>query len=700
MRQFFLRRPVECLFLATVSVGAAGTACDPALLAPPASSPIPIALADPAVADLLRPAPRLPVGFYDFFGELETPAGARQRVMDAGLDPNLPDSYLRLGLIHITEDLIDRGSELFHGPPLGDFFTLGNILSLGSAFGKDNIQIALDSFDPALDPDGSLSFLRDLLLTAALRPKVATTNLQITLSRPLMLGSNVFRAGSVIDTGVDVAAGELLPVGFGEGGLSCALCHSAVDPASGRELTGAPNTDLNVALFIALSPNTAAVFFQLNRADFDPMSPRFPKTGRRIIDSSGNTVQLPDPVILETAIDDFILTVPRGSFDSGPDYTSALTKIPDSWVFGEGGMGFDGGFNVGPFGGVTAFSNAVHAFEINLLSPANFSEAFAGLDPEVYLGVVLQNAPDPALRIPDDVQPTRWLAERFPRAERDVLIELPTYPGNSLLSLNGLAFSPRGERFWESMIALGAFQAALNVPPNRTEANRAALESGAVARGGRVFLDAGCAECHPPPFFTNRRIVSNEILGANTGRGASRQSLVGLLVESVVPAFDQPVPLPPDPPLITIPPNEFTTDNLTLPPGLDNPVGGYKVAGLRGIYLRAPYLHDAGVAVGRDALTVHDDGSYEIIDAASLGVPGTSRAGAPIAAAHSLRALLDRDLRQGVVGINLADPDLVRAHIDGTGHEFFVDPGAGFSFRQQSDLIDFLLALDDDPGRF
>ena len=36
-------------------------------------------------------------------------------------------------------------------------------------------------------------------------------------------------------------------------------------------------------------------------------------------------------------------------------------------------------------------------------------------------------------------------------------MELPSYPDISWFSLNGLAFSPPGEKFVESVIALGAF---------------------------------------------------------------------------------------------------------------------------------------------------------------------------------------------------------------------------------------------------
>ncbi len=682
-----------CLFAMSGLLASAGGMC-PFDAGPVAMSD------DPVIAALLAPSPRLPIGFYDYFGSLKTPGEARELVIDAGLDPDVPSHYARIGLVHITEELIEDGRDLFNTQSLGDPFTLNNILSLGGAFGMTTVETAFASFDPVQDPNGSLAFFRELVMTALLRPKVATTNLQVTLSRDLILGTQTMPAGTVIDVGADVAAGALLPVGFAGGTFSCALCHSSVDLASGQEIVGAPNLDLNIRLIIALSPNSAASFLKLNKSDFHPMDPKFPKTGRRIIDSQGQTVQLPDPTALEQAVDDFLLTVPPGVFDAANDFTSAPTRIPDSWVFGEGGMGWDGGFNVGPFGGGAAFSNAVHSLEINFLSAFHFTEVTVGLDPEVYLGVVLQNAPDPSIRIPDDVQPSLWLAENAPGAERSLLIELPTFPSSTQFSLNSLVFSPPGENFMSGVNALAAFQASLTVPPNKTPENRAALASGAVARGAEVFLRASCTECHPAPFFTNRRIVSNEIIQANSARGVARAPLEGRLVESMLPGFDQPVPLPNDPPMNMVPPNEFAADTVTLPPGLDPDVGGYKASGLLGVYLKAPYLHDAGVAVGSDAIRVRDDGSWEIVDVERIGVSGTLKASQPISAAHSLRALLDRDLRAIVTANNQADPDLVRTHTEGVGHEFFVDPTAGFTYPEQTELISFLLALDDDPGAF
>ncbi|HUN80643.1 MAG TPA: hypothetical protein VMV81_03960, partial [Phycisphaerae bacterium] len=65
------------------------------------TTPIP-ACDDPVICSLLSPAPTLPVGSYDYFGSLKTPDEARALVTAAALDPALPESYLRIGLIEIT----------------------------------------------------------------------------------------------------------------------------------------------------------------------------------------------------------------------------------------------------------------------------------------------------------------------------------------------------------------------------------------------------------------------------------------------------------------------------------------------------------------------------------------------------------------------------------------------------------------------
>lgn len=661
------------------------------------TTPIPTS-DDPVIQSLLSPAPTLPVGFYDHFGSLKSPNESRALVIAANLDPDLPDSFARIGLIKVTPELIADGRERFFNQPLGDPTSIGQIFAdTNELFAVT--PTALLPVDPADDPNGVLAFRRDFFISLLLRLRSPESNLKVRPGRDLRLGSRVFPAGSEVSTGLDIAAGETAPIGLQTGAISCAACHAAVDPMNGGVLTGAPNSDLNIGLFLALSSNTTSSFLRFNKNQIDPFDPRFPKTGRRILDSDGNPVQLPDPVSFEAAVDDLVLTIPPGGFEAAADATTAETKIPDCFVFGEGGMGWDGGFQIGPFGGVAALSSAVHAFEVNFLTAATLSRRVADLDPEIYLGLVLQNAGDPELRLPDDVKPSEWLRENYPDAERGVLVELPGYPSPSLFSLNGLVFSPPDETFMYSALALSAFQQSLTVPPNRSRANQVNLHSGAVLRGAEVFRDAGCLSCHAPPFFTDGRIIPNSEIKASPRRAKGRRIFDGILVEAVLPSFDQPVPLPTDPSFLTIPPDPSAISNLLLPPGLDNPDGGYKVIGLLGTYLKAPYLHDGSISCTLDAIHVDADGGHEVIDASGIGVPGTSLAGRAPDAGNSLRILLDRELRAILLDNNAADPTLVTNGIVGTGHEYYVDPAAGFSYSQQSDLVAFLLALDDDPGR-
>jgi hypothetical protein len=89
-----------------------------------------------------------------------------------------------------------------------------------------------------------------------------------------------------------------------------------------------------------------------------------------------------------------------------------------------------------------------------------------------------------------------------------------------------------------------------------------------------------------------------------------------------------------------------------------------------------------------------------IKDPNGLGLSGTLSQGIPADASSSLRALLDRRLRRQVIASNKANPALVLSNLDGTGHRFYVDPQAGYSIDKQTDLINFLLALDNNPGSF
>jgi hypothetical protein len=247
--------------------------------------------------------------------------------------------------------------------------------------------------------------------------------------------------------------------------------------------------------------------------------------------------------------------------------------------------------------------------------------------------------------------------------------------------------------------AMAAFQNSLLPPPNRSEANRQALAKGSVNRGAVVFRDAGCANCHAGPFYTDNRIHPIGEIRSNPARAQSHLGLNGMLVPPEIFSLDTNVPAPAGARVLAVPTTGFSATPTSLPTGI-MPDGGYKTTSLRGLYLSAPYLHDGGVAVRAGTLRFNLDGSFVVVDPQGLGLNGTLVLGINADAASSLRALLDWQLRQQVVGANVSSPALVRSNLDGKGHEFYVDPAAGFTYAQQTDLVNFLLALDDDPMRY
>jgi hypothetical protein len=647
-----------------------------------------------AISQLLAPAPKQPLGTYDYFGQLLSPQKAARLVRKQGLDPDDPDSYLKIGAVEITQQLIDRGEQIFFNRKIGDAFGLQRVFGFSEGLNLilPEIQVAIQSL--AGQPTGSLT---------------------ITLQKDISLGGQVFPAGTVINTGLDVPPNTPFPVGLlPTRNVSCALCHAAVSP-TGEILKGAPNNDLGTSLIIALSPNTAAGFARLN---FNPLDPRFrvQGTGKLILNSQEQTVQLPDPDLFEAAFDAAVLAVPSGNFESSPDGIDNTTGIPNVFTFKSGPYTAGGEFAVGPFAGLSPINNAVHSSEINLLAAAQLAESALKLDREVYLGTVLQNAADPTIRLPDGapVKPSEWLRQKVAeptQAELEDQIPAPgtgSYPNlrPSLVTFNGLIFSPDTNKpgdiasgnFLFANNAMAAWQNSLVPPSNRSPENKAALENGSVERGAKIFKQANCATCHIPPFFTDNQIHPIQEIKTNPARARSRLGLADLLVPPKLYSFDTPVPVPANATVLDIPTKGVSSSPTSLPDGL-LPKGGYKTPSLRGVYLSPPYLHDSGVAVRAGAIAV-ETGTLAIKDPTGLGLSGTLSVGIPADASSSLRALLDRRLRRQVIASNKANPALVLSNLDGTGHRFYVDPAAGYGVDQQTDLINFLLALDNNPGSF
>ena len=60
---------------------------------------------------------------------------------------------------------------------------------------------------------------------------------------------------------------------------------------------------------------------------------------------------------------------------------------------------------------------------------------------------------------------------------------------------------------------------------------------------------------------------------------------------------------------------------------------------------------------------------------------------------NSLRALIDRALRQRVIAANAMAPSLQAMHVQGTGHAFWVDAETGFTPADQEALIQYVFSL-------
>ena len=149
----------------------------------------------------------------------------------------------------------------------------------------------------------------------------------------------------------------------------------------------------------------------------------------------------------------------------------------------------------------------------------------------------------------------------------------------------------------------------------------------------------------------------------------------------VIYTFDTPVPLPRNPQPLPVPTGNLDPQQIDLAWAHNRSGGGYKVPALVGLYWSAPYLHDGGVAVGKDVNT-------------QLGLPGTVEQNILPDPANSLRALVDRDLRSRAVSANEASAALRRMNVQGVGHEYWADRHSGFSDQEQEALILYLLTFE------
>jgi hypothetical protein len=407
-----------------------------------------------------------------------------------------------LSIVEITQDLIDLGRDTFYRETFGNEVLFTDIVGV---------------------LDGPLNVSKITKAVLALKGTY-TSNLQIPLEEDITVGDRTFKAGTILNTGLDVSRGSLFPLGLvthvKQGqlkvGVSCALCHAAVNEKTGRIMEGATNIDINASQLLALASNTAALFRQTD------VNPAKIFTGENIyLNSDGEKAYLPEP---------------------------------------------------------------------------------------------------------------------------------------------------------QKMIDKESLQ-----------------------RGAKVFQQANCAKCHSGRYFTNHQIIPVREIGTQPARAPASAGFAKLFVPPDTYPPNVSVPLPAEPPVLSVPTDITAQEDIELAYAQSDRHGGYKVIKLIGLYLHAPYLHDGGVAASDAALKQDRDGYYNIDRANEIGMVGTLMQGIKPDPGASLRMLVDRNLRESMVAANQANPDLQQANVNGSGHPYWVDKQAGFTGSEQTDLINFLLSLDDDP---
>jgi hypothetical protein len=565
------------------------------------------------------------------------------------------------GAVKIDDALIQLGRKAFYEE------TFGNEVFITDIVGAFEGPVSMASIKKAIEK---------------LEGK-GTSNLRIQMNKTVTVGGKTFAKGSWLDTGLDVPKGsnEILGLPFSgvggqvKAGITCAACHATVDPVTKLVVEGAPNADLNAGLLMAMASNSAAYFTHT-----DISSLREYLHGLTVETSDGKTARLPDPESLEAAVDANLMKWPKGNFDSTIDMKSNPSQIPDSFTSGDFPFGWSGHAMAGSFKGLSTFNNNVHAQNSDSLTQSEVSRELFGIDKEVYIGTILQNAPNQKYRYTaaNGQKPSEFFAKVDPTPGApgvNEVIKPPSFPKATLVAPDGLIVSSPGTKVNEQNNAMSAWQNTLVPPKPRIESNP---EAGTLGRG--VFQRAGCISCHAGDAFTNHRIIPAPEIGTDPSRARALKATEKIWGEALIHSPDTPVPIPEGADVLKVPTEGLEPEQIKLAFAKGDSPGGYKTPSLIGLYWTAPYLHDGGVAVGRDPRT-------------QLGVPGTLAKGIQPDPANSLRALVDRELREKVIAAN-REAGLKEVHVQGIGHEYWVDSSKGFDRKEQDALISYLLSLE------
>ena len=623
-----------------------------------------VATYTPKPQRLRQPEQRNEPPAYDLWGRSISRAEARELMKSGRGRATLSPAN---GAVKIDEDLLKLGRQTFYEESFGNEIFLTDVLGM---------------LDGPLKPQGMLKAIKDL-------DGKGTSNLRVPLSQDAVIGGRRFTKGQLVDTGLDVPRGETAALGLRielhgpspKVGITCAACHSTVDTETMKVVHGAPNNDLNSGLLIALSSNSAAFFAHTDVKDFAPLVKDHSRT---VVTTKGQRVPLPDPQALEDAVDRVFLKWMPGGFDSMTDLVNNVTQNPDAFTKHAHPYNWSGGFMAGPFNGLSVQTNNVHALNSDAFTEADGSLPRFGVHPEVFYAVLLQNAASTRYRYDpktEDETPSVFFSRVDPTPYApgmNEMVALPQYPKASLVEPTGLWNSNPGRPVWQRINATAAWQSTLRPPPP-PQRILAQADSQTKQLGRQVFERAGCAECHSGPALTNNRVVPlREVMTQPAGANAL-ESLQNAWAEPLGYAFDEPVPLRKDPKVLRVPTEHLEEEQIRTAYGFGDSPGGYKVKGLVGLWWTAPYLHDGGVAVGQGG---------------EVGVPNTILVSKLLDPYQSLRAVVDRDLRNKVIAANHAYRDLSTVGVEGIGHEFWVDSGAGFSEQEQRALLLYLLTYE------
>jgi len=619
---------------------------------------------------LTKPAPSQ-IGSYDVLGYVvDKEKAATLLQTEEGRKQLAPEN----GAVAVTEDLINLGRKAFYSETFKD-----------QVFQTDVVGALSGPINPVT--------MTKAIARLGGKP---TTNLQIPIDEDVTIGGRTFTAGTLLNTGMDVPAGSIIPLGMRTSieqgkirvGITCALCHAAVDGNTGRVMEGAPNNDLNSGLVLAFATNSAAMFRQTG---VNPT--KVPLGEHTYINANGEEVRLPDAKALEDAVDADLLSWVPGNFDSTGNMVNNPSQNPPSYTHEAWPYGWSGNASIGWFHGLTTLNSNVHGTNSDATVGADGSLPLLGIDKETYLGVIFQNAAQPAFRLPQGAKPSEFLDKIDPTPGEpgmNEVIRMPGYPKGSPFILDGLMANSPGYRVGEQLNGMSAWQNTLAPPPYST------TNTDSIKRGAAIFTRAGCVECHSGRYFTNHDVIPEQEIGTQPSRAPAQAPFARILGTPRTYPSNVSVPLPPDPPVLEVPTAITPKQAQQLAFAINNPAGGYKVPSLIGLHVTAPYLHDGGVAASSEALK-RDDQGFSVANPEQLGMAGTLLNGIQPDPSASLRVLIDRKLRKPTVAANRANPDLQRSNVDGSGHAYWVDTKAGYAVQDQTDLIQFLLSLDDDP---